>query len=95
MKQYRTSALMRAIVADASRPGQQRYAASQVLNRGRHVTWRALYDKCPYSMATACGWSPTDPRRRLAWGDPVRVQAVHDDLVNLARHYGIQPTGDV
>lgn len=89
-KRIKTSAVMRAIVADASRPGEQRDAASKVLNKGTRGTWRALYNEVPYSMTRAAGGVRAD----MDWEDPVRVQAVHDALVALAQHYGIQPTED-
>lgn len=94
MKRIKTSAIMRAIVADASRPGEQRDAAVRVLNRGRRVTWRALYDEVPHSMAEAAGWSQDDLGWLLVWNEPRRIKAVHDALVALAWSYGIQPTED-
>lgn len=91
MRRYKTSAIMRAIVADASRPGEQRDAASRVLTvGGKWRTWRMLYDSAPYSMTRASGVS-LDGKW---WGHPARAQAVHDALVALAKHYGIQPTED-
>lgn len=96
MKRYKTSAIMRAIVADASLPGWQRDAASRVLNGGSRPTWLQLYHRAPYSLALAAGWTVARANGLIPDADAEikRERAVHDDLVALAKRYRIKPTED-
>lgn len=86
MKQYKTSAIMRAIVADASLPGAQRDAASRVLTAlasCKYATWADLYYHWERTLAKAAG---------LPWASA--RSEVLDALVKLAKRYRIQPTED-
>lgn len=93
-KQIKTSAIMRAIVADASRPGGQRDAASDMLGiilAGRWPSFAAVYEKRPYTLASAA-FGPV--WRKMGDFGPAHRTAVERALVDLAQHYGIQPTED-
>lgn len=90
MKKIKTSAVMRAIVADKEATGEQREYASSVLRRmgegPRTPTWNRLFDCFPFSLRRAAGVPYAEEEF------DVMRKRVHDALVKLAAHYGIQPT---
>lgn len=99
MKRYKTSAVMRAIVADASMSGGQRDAASRILGQyfgsarravQKRGTFADVFHAYPWSMCAVCGVASPDTARD--W--PRALRECADVLVALAKRYGIQPTED-
>lgn len=91
MKKIKTSAVMRAIVADKTASGAQRDGASRVVDymgsRPRAATFNDLYDRYPFSLRRAAAV----PYREEVVYEEARKR-VHDAIVKLAEYYGIQPT---